>query len=136
MSVLWGLTGSMDARLAGDSKAADVAYDAGEGQSKRTAEVIVTGTINSKPFELVRRRGPRKSELLFSVNGTDLTTQAAKDTQAVIDDVLGIGQGLLQRCCFFGQHSHTLQVIEIAIILHSSVKAKFDHNHAVIIRID
>jgi hypothetical protein len=26
-----------------------------------------------------------------------------------MDEVLGIGEGLLQRCCFFGQHSHTLQ---------------------------
>jgi hypothetical protein len=43
MSVMWGLTGSMDARLAGDSKATDVAYDAGEGQPKRTAEVTITG---------------------------------------------------------------------------------------------
>ena len=27
----------------------------------------------------------------------------------MIDAALGIGDGLLQRCCFFGQHSHTLQ---------------------------
>ena len=34
--------------------------------------------------------------------------QAVKDTQSIIDETLGIGGGLLQRCCFFGQHSHTL----------------------------
>ncbi len=28
----------------------------------------------------------------------------------VQDEVLGIGGQLLQRCCFFGQHSHTLEV--------------------------
>jgi chromosome segregation ATPase len=39
----------------------------------------------------------------------DLTTQSVKDTQIVLEDTLGIGQGLLQRCCFFGQHSHTQQ---------------------------
>ena len=24
-----------------------------------------------------------------------------------IDSILGVGNNLLQRCCFFGQHSHT-----------------------------
>jgi hypothetical protein len=110
MSVLWGLTGSMDTRLIDDSRAADVAYDAGEGQPKRTAEVVIHGFINSKPFILTRRRGPRKTELLFTLDGKDMTTQAVKDTQNIIDDVLGVGNNLLQRCCFFGQHSHTLQV--------------------------
>lgn len=43
------------------------------------------------------------------MNGVDLTRQATKDTQIVIDEVLGIGDGLLHRCCFFGQHSHTLK---------------------------
>jgi len=111
MSVLWGLTGSMDARLAGDSKATDVAFDAGENSPKRTAEVTVVGSINGQSFELIRRRGSRKTELLFSVNGTDLTKQSVKDTQDVVDELLGVGNNLLQRCCFFGQHSHTLQVI-------------------------
>lgn len=116
MSVLWGLTGSMDARLAGDSKATDVAFDAGEGSPKRTAEVTVAGSINGQPFELTRRRGPRKTELLFSVGGVDLTKQSVKDTQDVVDEILGVGNNLLQRCCFFGQHSHTLQVRHVRYI--------------------
>ena len=37
MSVMWGLTGNMDPRLVSDGKALDVAYDAGEGNPKRTA---------------------------------------------------------------------------------------------------
>ena len=93
MSVMWGLTGSMDTRLVADGKAVDVAYDtgassvlgSGSGGPKRVAEVIVRGQINSKPFELIRRRGARKADLSFSVDGKDLTTMAIKDTQAVVD---------------------------------------------------
>jgi hypothetical protein len=117
---MWGLTGSLDARLAGDSKSADVAFDAppssilgaaSAGAGKPTvAEVIVNGNINGQPFTIRRRRSSRKAELHFSVGGQDLTTQAVKDTQAIIDQVLGIKDGLLQRCCFFGQHTHTLHV--------------------------
>lgn len=109
MSVMWGLTGSMDARLVADGKAVDVAYDAGSSSSKRTAEVSIRGKINEKPFEVTRRRGARRADLSFALDGKDLTTLAVKDTQALIDETLGIGGGLLQRCCFFGQHSHTLQ---------------------------
>ena len=119
MSVMWALSGSLDARLVADGRAADVAYDSGsfsgKGKrveaAKRTAEVALWGSINDKPFELVRRRGGKKSELLFTLDGRELTTQSVKDTQLVVDTELGIGNGLLQRCCFFGQHSHTLQVI-------------------------
>ncbi len=138
MSVMWGLTGSLDARIVGDSKSADVAYDsvlsrtglsekefskvttgnkkgtkstsAAAAPGKLTAEAVVKGTINNLPFEIIRRRSAKKAELHFSVNGTILTTQAVKDTQALIDEHLGIKDGLLQRCCFFGQHTHTMQV--------------------------
>jgi hypothetical protein len=132
MSVLWGLTGSLDARMVGDSKSADVTYDAAlqrpsgdvppkgtaskrksaaaSASSKLVAEVIVQGSINAQPFEIVRRRSAKKAELHFTLNGTVLTTQAVKDTQALIDEHLGIQGGLLQRCCFFGQHTHTMQV--------------------------
>ena len=40
---MWGLTGNMDPRLVSDGKALDVAYDAGEGNPKRTAEVTING---------------------------------------------------------------------------------------------
>ena len=43
MSVMWGLTGNMDPRLVSDGKALDVAFDAGQGKPKRTAEVTLTG---------------------------------------------------------------------------------------------
>lgn len=132
MSVMWGLTGSLDARMVGDSKSADVTYDAvlsrlgpsgaadvGAGkkktaatpkESKLMAEVVVQGWINAAPFQIIRRRSSKKAELHFRIDGKELTTQAVKDTQALIDEHLGIQSGLLQRCCFFGQHTHTMQV--------------------------
>eukprot|EP01041_Mallomonas_annulata_P000110 gene110-158_t len=112
MSTMWALTGSLDARLVTDGRAADVAYDPGKGP-KRTASVTLTGTVNGEAFEVIRRRGAagKKSELLFRVGGQDLTTQSVKDTQAVMDATLGIGGDLLQRCSFFGQHSSTLQAL-------------------------
>lgn len=76
-----------------------------------TAEVTVTGFINQQPFELRRCRSAKKAELHFTVGDRVLTTQSVKDTQAVVDQMLGIGGGLLQRCCFFGQHTHTQHVI-------------------------
>jgi hypothetical protein len=74
------------------------------------AEVIVTGSVNALPFEIIRRRSARDTELHFTFNGAVLTTQAMKHTEAVIHEKLGIQAGLLQRCCFFGQHTHTMQV--------------------------
>eukprot|EP01035_Chromulina_nebulosa_P028106 gene28106-37043_t len=129
MSMLWALTGSLDTRLVTDGRAADVAFDNyirkgqvdsstdieattdSKGKVKKSrakvrsteadsAAVTVNGTINGRPFFVTRRRSAKKSELLFSLDGKNLTTQAVKDTQAVM---------LLQRCCFFGQHSHTLE---------------------------
>lgn len=125
MSVLWALTGSLDTRLISDGRAADVAFDTalsnmgtdtktGKTTKKKKAnpmaEVAVEGEINNQPFKVIRRRGVKKTELLFHLNGVDLTQQAIKDTQESIDILLGTGGGLLQRCSFFGQHSHTLQV--------------------------
>ena len=78
--------------------------------SKLTAEVCLTGMINNKSFKLIRRRSSKKSELYFYVDDIDYTTQSVKDTQIIVDDILGTGKGLVERCCFFGQHSHTLHV--------------------------
>lgn len=78
--------------------------------SKLTAEVCLTGMINNKSFKLIRRRSSKKSELYFYVDDIDYTTQSVKDTQFIVDDILGTGKGLVERCCFFGQHSHTLHV--------------------------
>jgi DNA repair exonuclease SbcCD ATPase subunit len=107
MSVMWGLTGSMDTRLVADGLAIDVAYDTGSSADNRTAEVVVSGTINAVPFTVTRRRG-KKSALIFTLNDEDQTKQSVKDTQIAIDQALGIGNSLLQRCCFFGQHSHAM----------------------------
>jgi NaMN:DMB phosphoribosyltransferase len=71
MSILWGLTGSLDTRLVADGKASDVAFDTGDN-SKVVAGISIQGTINSKPFSVVRRKGARKSELYFSVVRADV----------------------------------------------------------------
>jgi len=116
MSVLWCLAGCLDTRVASDGKVADVTFDSNSvtekkiGKSSLTAEVIVKGTINSLPFEVIRRRCGAKSELHFFVDGKGLTRQTVPDTQAIINDHLGIKDGLLQRCCFFGQHSMEVSV--------------------------
>jgi hypothetical protein len=129
MSVLWCLTGSMDTRLIADGRSHDVTNDASSSasskaatevkfddvqasgsSSKKVAEVTLEGIINEKPFQIIRRKGARKQELFFILDGVDQTTQSIKDTQQKIDEILGIGTGLLQRCYFFGQHSHTSQV--------------------------
>ncbi|KAJ1441119.1 hypothetical protein B484DRAFT_476493, partial [Ochromonadaceae sp. CCMP2298] len=131
MSVLWGLTGSLDARPvvnesasvvneggAGGGAGGGVGVVGGvgaagaevKGKSKRKkavmAEVAVKGMVNGQAFDLVRRRSAKKAELRFTLGGEDLTTQSVKDTQGVVDVKLGIQGGLLQRCCFFGQHAH------------------------------
>lgn len=142
MSVLWGLTGSMDARLVADGKLTEVAFeDSSSGGSaelksavagqiigggglngigsdtlgstsgtnqRRTAEVKLQGFVNGKPFTVTRRRG-KKSELYFEYDFKDCSMQAVKDTQDLINRTFGIESGKLQRSCFFGQHSHTMQ---------------------------
>lgn len=121
MSIMWALTGSLDARLVGDNRPTDVAFDASlvntnsKNKSKPTAEVSLFGTINGQSFELVRRRSSKKTELSFKLDNQDLTTQSVRDTQVVVDQVLGIGKGLIERCCFFGQHTHTLHVISLEL---------------------
>jgi hypothetical protein len=112
------MIGQLDPRLVADSKAHSVVFDAGAGQPKRVAEVTVKGMINSKPFELTRKRSLKKTELLFLLDGQDLTAQSVQDTQLLVDEILGTGSGLLQRSCFFGQHSHTMQVC-IHIVLEN-----------------
>ena len=117
MSILWCLTGSLDTRLISDLRTAEVINDASYDvtrdhsalSSKKHAEVIIKGNINQKPFEIIRRKYEKKQELFFQFNHENLTAQSVKATQMKIDEVLGIGTGLLQRCYFFGQHSHTHQ---------------------------
>ena len=73
MSVMWGLTGSMDARLVADGRAVDVAYD-GAGVGKCTAEVIINGFINNNPFSVTRRRGTHSLTHLLTHILTHLLT--------------------------------------------------------------
>jgi DNA repair exonuclease SbcCD ATPase subunit len=71
MSVLWALTGTMDTRLVNDGKAVDVAHDCmsrhadkfGKAQASKGAVVKLYGNINNKPFEIVRKRSSKKSEV-------------------------------------------------------------------------
>jgi hypothetical protein len=97
-------------RHAGENTTAVASTALSSPASKLVAEVVVSGSVNALPFEIIRRRSARKAELHFTFNGAVLTAQAVKDTQALIDEQLGIQGGLLQRCCFFGQHTHTMQV--------------------------
>lgn len=120
MSILWALTGSMDTRLINEGRSYDVSFDAAPttttptskrqaALARKTAEVSLRGHINGKAFEIIRRKSSKKQELFFYVDQDDKTNQAVKDTQAVIDAWLGLDRGVLQRCFFFGQHSHTAQ---------------------------
>jgi hypothetical protein len=110
MSILWALTGSMDTRLVSDTRAANVAHEGIGEKIRRTAEVVLHGTLNDKPFTVCRRRDNKKSDLRFEIDGKDLTKQSVKDTQSSIDEELGVGDGMIQRASFFGQHSTTLNV--------------------------
>jgi DNA repair exonuclease SbcCD ATPase subunit len=73
----------------------------------KVARVTLHGTVNAAPFTITRtagRRG-RGSSLTFLLDGTDLTTQEMKLTQAAIDERLGAP--LLGRTVFYGQSEIT-----------------------------
>jgi len=120
MSVLWALTGQLDPRLAaGDAaRVPDVAFDARRNRGRASkinpqvvASAVLSGNINGEAFSLTRQRGSGKSpktDLRFRVGSTDHTKLSMRETQAVIDNVLGAGDGLLGRVCFFGQHGHAV----------------------------
>ena len=42
---------------------------------------------------------------MFEVGGIDVTTQSVKETQALVDEKLGISSQILSRTVFYGQHS-------------------------------
>jgi DNA repair exonuclease SbcCD ATPase subunit len=56
-------------------------------------------------FIITRTKTLSKGSLSFLLDGEDLTTQSAKDTQAVIDEKLGVGAQVLARTMFHGQHA-------------------------------
>lgn len=120
MSALWCLTGSLDTRLVYDAKVANVVHQGlktskrtGSARDRQTAEVTVSGYINGQRFEVVRRRGAdsKSTSLCFHYAGKDVTQQTMRDTQDKIDDILGIGNDLLLKSTFFGQHSLAQQVL-------------------------
>jgi DNA repair exonuclease SbcCD ATPase subunit len=46
-----------------------------------------------------------KGALVFQLDGKNLTTQSIKETQAAIDEKLGVGSQIVARTMFHGQHS-------------------------------
>eukprot|EP00934_Nitzschia_sp_Nitz4_P006644 Nitzschia sp. Nitz4//scaffold5_size260463//147664//151718//NITZ4_000990-RA/size260463-snap-gene-0.13-mRNA-1//1//CDS//3329555364//6634//frame0 len=102
MATLWALTGSLDPRRVQDAKVADVIHD----QSK-TARVSLEGTINGENFAIRRSKSTSsssKGNLLFFFGGVDLTAQSIKETQAILEEKLGINSQILSRTMFHGQH--------------------------------
>jgi len=100
MSALWALTGSADARPFQDSKVLDVVND-----FSNSAKVSLCGRINSTPFTITRIKTSSKGSLEFILDEEDLTRQSIKETQALIDEKLGVGSEILRRTMFHGQHS-------------------------------
>ena len=100
MSVLWALTGSSDPRPMQDAKVSDVI----NFQSK-SARGTVAGKVDDVPFEVTRVKSAYKGSLSFVLDGKDLTRQSMKDTQAMIDEELGLSTQILARTIFHGQHA-------------------------------
>jgi DNA repair exonuclease SbcCD ATPase subunit len=63
------------------------------------------GKLNGTPFTISRTKTATKSGLVFQLDGNDLTTQSAKETQAVIEEHLGVSVPILSRTMFHGQHA-------------------------------
>ena len=100
MATLWAFTGSLDARPASDLKVADVVND-----NSKVAKVTIRGFINDIPFEVTRSKtASRGGDLTFTVNDEDMTTQSVKETQAVLEEKLGVDTHILTRVAFYGQH--------------------------------
>ena len=86
MATLWALTGSLDARPTSDLKVADVVND-----NSKLAKVTLHGFINDLPFVVTRTKtASRGGDLTFIINDEDLTTQSVKETQAILEDKLGV----------------------------------------------
>jgi DNA repair exonuclease SbcCD ATPase subunit len=67
--------------------------------------VTLDGTLNGKPFTISRSKATTKTGLIFQLNGEDLTTQSVKETQALIEELLGVSVDILSRTMFHGQHA-------------------------------
>jgi hypothetical protein len=86
MSVLWGLTGSLDTRMVGDSKSADVTYDAAlstilgkapvgadDSLVPSSGEATVNSTILKKP---AAKGGRRKKAPVVVAEASDFILSA------------------------------------------------------------
>jgi DNA repair exonuclease SbcCD ATPase subunit len=51
-----------------------------------------------------RSKTASKGDLIFHIGGVDLTTQSVKETQALIEEKLGVHSSILSRSTFHGQH--------------------------------
>jgi len=73
--------------------------------SYQVARVTLDGTLNGMPFSISRTKAASKNGLVFLLNGEDLTTQSVKETQAVIEELMGVTVDILSRTMFHGQHA-------------------------------
>jgi DNA repair exonuclease SbcCD ATPase subunit len=71
----------------------------------QVAQVSIDGFLNDVPFCIKRIKTATKTGLYFYLDSNDLTTQSAKETQALINDMLGIGPEIIARTMFHGQHA-------------------------------
>jgi DNA repair exonuclease SbcCD ATPase subunit len=69
------------------------------------ARVTLEGLINGLPFTITRTKTASKGGLVFHLDGKDLTTQAVKETQSMIEEKLGVSSQILSRTMFHGQHA-------------------------------
>ena len=100
MATLWCLTGSLDARPLEDSKVADLVNDA-----SKAARVTVRGRLNDVSFTITRTKTASKSGLVFLLGEKDMTAQSAKETQVLVEEILGVNPKILARTMFHGQHA-------------------------------
>lgn len=54
---------------------------------------------------MARTKTASKAGLVFHLDGTDLTTQSVKETQALLEEKLGVSSQILSRAMFHGQHN-------------------------------
>lgn len=101
MASLWALIGSLDSRPVQDGRVVDIVNDL-----SKMAEVTLRGSLDSKAFVIKRTKNMSSgSSLSFALDGTDLTLQAASDTQKLINEKFAEEPQLLMRSIFHGQHS-------------------------------
>lgn len=61
--------------------------------------------MNDIQFSVTRSKSATKSGLVFRLDGADLTAQSPKETQAIIEERLGINPSLVSKVVFQAQHS-------------------------------